>query len=1124
MAPIGGQRSSNANANPSSDRQIAASNSTLNTWVGRRQPSWLTNAKPAKPTPRLPSKQSSIAQTTHIIQTTETTETTETTQIPQATQIARPVVTTTQPASVPVSAPASTPAPPSRSDALPPQRPVQVQTSTSTSTEHTVLPSPAPSDEPSPSVAEPQTLPFTTEARFVLDTNLDDQPGPSTVLTRTSSTSASPRTSSPTNMVLNTPPTPNLPSLNPNVPPREQLEQPPAKRRCVGATYLQFLQSLGASRILQAHLYSIGGEQHLEEFVERPRYQLLAEACDKGDLFFVALHQLFCAWTVKQVDVHQLCDEGSHHPSLVDNAFGIMGTHLKSNSKLRPQHLHWFATFPAPLKTLQVNPVYGAVVKQVLDFLMRVSYKWQMTHHGHSVGGYPLLMSELLNTFSLFSPILQTIMFRASRRSLGIVDGYNAGRMEALFKADQQKHMNADGSFIRFSASKEYHAYNDSLIEAYRNTAMQSRASHGTCQTGRQSVPAVSPVVQQPGLHAPRMDPQTNPQMQLHPDQAARFQSGPVASPSISPVDEARMHFQYSQPLGGTPLNAPSPTPVNSPFLCAPVPPQFALPSQTAPNSFGAAAPLSSTAFAPPGSAQFSRQQVPERRFSQQGVYTAPSSPQPSLIPTAPHLGIGYQPGQYQPQEIPNFNGHPLSRGISYSEGQALSNGSAAPIAGGINAPPTPQPVYSTNNFQGHFQPSNAQMPRNPLLSHERLIPPPGERIGLRDYPHDAQDVRSVYSALHQAHLRSPKRMPRELHRPAERYYQAVKGFPISPVATPPQPCLYKFKFTISEMDYKNITKEEKIKGEILPVNLYSSGSLRVRIRCCYRKKSTASFTQSAWVVTDTQWPEHIFIDLNGTTLSVRRKAHYSKDVPIEASSAVKEGENLLSIFISPGASAPLNQEPYIAVELVEILSHSHVLQMVRAHGKEPEDKTREVIKRRLGSSGENTEDDELAMVNYLSIDLADPFTMSLFNTPVRGENCTHLECFDLETWLNTRLGKKCCFCNSSPGCTNCAKEPSFVDKWKCPLCAGDARPYSLRIDEYLAKIRSQLESENKLRTKSILVSADGTWRPKEEPIDDSDTDTDDDGSGPPVRKTSRSATAAPLRERPPVEVIELDD
>ncbi|KAI1764452.1 hypothetical protein GGR53DRAFT_493627, partial [Hypoxylon sp. FL1150] len=1120
MAPVG-QRplNANANANPLSDTQIAASNSTLNTWVGRRQPSWLANSKPVKPSPRpRPSRQSSMpsqsSQITEIteatqISQTQTTRTTQTTQITQTT----PAVATAQPASVPVSAPAATPAPPRRSQALPPQRqPVQVQT-TPTSTAHPVLPSPAPSDEPSPGSTERLSIPFTTEARFVLDTNLDDQPEPSTVLPRTSSVSASPRTSTPT-MVVNTPPTPNIPSLNPNIAAhREHLEQPPAKRRCVGTAQLQFLQSLGAARNLRANVQRVGGEQNLEESVERPRYNLLAEACDVGDLFFVALHQLFCAWTANPVDIHQLCNAGVQ--PVLDNAFGIMGTHLKTNSKIRPQHLQWFATFPAPLKNLQVNPIYGAVVKEVFDFLMRVSSSWQIIHQNHMNGRFPLLMGELLNNLALFSPILQTIMFRASRRSLGIPDGPHAMEMEKLFRADQRKHMHIDGTFIRQPGSKEYHAYNNSLIESYRRISLQGFTSNTTHQTGQQSVPAGPPVTQQPGVYPLHMNPQIIPQSQFNPDTATGFQYGPVPSPSISPVDEAsRMLFPHSQPLVGTvgtPLNVPSPIPTaNSPFQGAPVPSQLTLPSQNAPN-----------AFTPQVSGQFLRQQqIPERRFSQQNAFTAPASPHLALNPTAPHPGFINQPGQQQPQGVPNFNNQPqISRGVSYPEAQVPNTGGFIPIASAPSIPHTQQPMYYMNTFQVQNYPS-PQLRQKSLPSNERLVPPPGERIGLGDYPHDPQDTRSITSSLHQAHLRSPKRRPRELRQPMERHYQAVKGFLTPPVAIPPQPYLYKFKFTISEMDCSKITKDEKITGELLPVNLYSSGSLRVRVRCCYKEKSAPLFTQNAWSMADARWPEHIFMELNGSTLGIRRKAHFSRDMPAEASSVVVSGENLLTISIPPGISASSSQEPYIAVELVETLSHGDILQMVQTRGKEPADKTRETIKRRLAGS---SEDDDLAMVNDLSIDLADPFSMNIFNTPVRGENCTHLECFDLETWLNTRLGKKCCYCNNTAGCRGCAREPSFVDKWKCPLCGCDARPYSLRIDEYLVEVRSQLENENKLRTKSILVSPDGTWRPKEEHIDDSDIDSEDDGSGPPMKKSSRSTTAVPQGVKPQIEVIELD-
>ncbi|KXJ95104.1 hypothetical protein Micbo1qcDRAFT_156914, partial [Microdochium bolleyi] len=50
-----------------SSRQVAQSNSTLNTWLtGRRQPSWLNNAKSVAPTPRNP--QAGQSPRTHSVQ------------------------------------------------------------------------------------------------------------------------------------------------------------------------------------------------------------------------------------------------------------------------------------------------------------------------------------------------------------------------------------------------------------------------------------------------------------------------------------------------------------------------------------------------------------------------------------------------------------------------------------------------------------------------------------------------------------------------------------------------------------------------------------------------------------------------------------------------------------------------------------------------------------------------------------------------------------------------------------------------------------------------------------------------------------------------------------------------
>ncbi|KAI1390045.1 uncharacterized protein F4822DRAFT_221907 [Hypoxylon trugodes] len=1173
MAPTGGQRSStrpNGDAKVS-DVQVAASNSTLNTWVGgRRQPAWLVNAKPAKPTPRPPPQPQ---------------------KPPINPETTSPIVTAAQPASVPVSAPATTPAPPQPDppSSLPslPSRSSHppLQTQTSTSAAHPVLPSPAPSDEPSPDVTEPQITHPVTQARFVLDSSTHDHHEEqvrireSTVHSRASSwqskeVSIPPRTLTPTSMALNTPPTPNLPPINTNInpnnnnttnnmAPREAPQYPPAKRRRVGNPSQQFIEASGASRRVRERMASIGGEESLEMQVERPRYQLLLDACNEGDLFFIALHQLFCAWAISQASVHRLCDENVHNPSLVDNAFGTMGTLLKSNSKLRQDHLQWFAGFPAPLQALQKNPLYQNILRQVLNFLVCVAHTWMTVHRDHQAHGYPLLVSEMVEGFFLFSPILQGIMFRASRRSIGVLDGPLAVDMETLFRADQNRHRDAVGSVVRQAPSAYYQHYNTSLIKQYQSMIAQSRPSGVNYQGMQHFSPSGSPTIPQTGIHHPLAQPQVHHQMSRNPSQASGFQPGLINS------DAAFGNMTlYSQSPVNTPPAMSSPSPAAEGMM---FPAQFVAPSaQSMPSSPATMAPLPSTlpsqpvnqqpcfnqqsteAGVPP--VQFIQQQkeLQQRQMQQQIQHQQQMQLQfaqqsPHLPPTSPHLapnamGPGrsqnrpMQPICRQPQGQQNSGGHPGS-----FVQRAPNTRIQVPNTPGFtpNAPPTPQLVGQQAHFMNQYQgPSvHAQPPQNPQLQLKgvpvppdriRFVPSPNMHIPVRDYPHSPYDRHSIETSLHQVNVRSPKRIPLDLGLPrSERYYQAVKCFALSPVAIPPHPHLYNFTFTISESDHAKITRNEMIPSEIYPVNLFSSGSLRVRVRCCYRKKASPAFSETTWVTADTKWPEHMFMEVNQNTLTIMRGAHYAKDTPAEASSFVMPGENSLS-FYSPKPEQghdPQGPEPCLAVEIVETLSHSAVLEMVRAYENIPASVTREIIGNRLrGTSSSDVDNDELAMVDYLSIDLADPFVCSIFKIPVRGAACTHLECFDLETWLNTRLSKKSCHCPNPSSCANCPNEPSFVDKWKCPLCDGDARPYSLRIDAFLVEVRSQLESDNKLRTKSILVSADGTWKPKEEPDDDdSDVDSEEETKFDPSKKPSTASSTPFQREKPVIEVIELD-
>jgi hypothetical protein len=251
-------------------------------------------------------------------------------------------------------------------------------------------------------------------------------------------------------------------------------------------------------------------------------------------------------------------------------------------------------------------------------------------------------------------------------------------------------------------------------------------------------------------------------------------------------------------------------------------------------------------------------------------------------------------------------------------------------------------------------------------------------------------------------------------------------------------------------------------------------------------------------VVTPTSWPSHIFFDLNKKHLELRRKQHFNKDQPLELTDFLLEGENMLTI------SYPLvdrNMTPgykyFIAVEIVETISHDAVRNVIQSLRHISAEETRAKIQRRLQPSDS---DDIIIEDETLTISLADPFSATRFTEPVRGSQCKHLECFDLETWLQTRPPKPT---QKGGGPQQQGGEPSMVDVWKCPICSLDARPVSLWVDDYFAGVRRSLLSSGDMRTKSITVAADGKWSP----VLDAD-DTDDDSTPAPQPRNTVTGNA----------------
>ncbi|GKT60757.1 MIZ/SP-RING zinc finger protein [Colletotrichum tofieldiae] len=390
--------------------------------------------------------------------------------------------------------------------------------------------------------------------------------------------------------------------------------------------------------------------------------------------------------------------------------------------------------------------------------------------------------------------------------------------------------------------------------------------------------------------------------------------------------------------------------------------------------------------------------------------------------------------------------------------------------------------------------------------------------------------------ALHQVEARSPRRVPRHLPSAgdptrADRYYQSIKKLAVGPVATPAKQALHRLVFSVPHEDIGKLCPSRALAGDGIPVSEYFNESLRYRLRLCelqVNPENPTKVTESTWAVAQTYWPDHINIFVNGKAMTIRRKQHNGQHQPVELTPFIFAGTNSISVAISP-PSRP--REPntmyYMAVEIIETLSHEHILNMVLQHGAISASSTREAIQKRLKPAPEDGDDELTVVGNDLSIDLADPFSATIFQVPVRGASCTHMECFDLVTWLQTRPAKpRCTIHAAGDDCRICNRglgarpEPSLVDKWKCPLCDGDARPYSLRKDEFMADVRSALEVEGKLHTKTIYVAADGTWRPKVEEVGDEDDDEAEDEK-PPAKRARIQPTASEAANA--IEIIELD-
>ncbi|VUC36934.1 unnamed protein product [Clonostachys rosea] len=195
---------------------------------------------------------------------------------------------------------------------------------------------------------------------------------------------------------------------------------------------------------LDERIAASGGWGNLGGGIESPRFKYLRDAVVAGDGFYVLLHQLLCLWSLDANRAYVALPTLA--PATIDHGFGFLMNILRSNSLLDRDSLVWFAHFPQPVAGDGLIAI-PSLAPRLGVFLNAFVQCWdQMLAQARS-RKYPLTAFELGPTLNCDSRILQGTFFTVSRRVVGIPDPV-AGQLNGLFCKDQEDeaHLRANGA------------------------------------------------------------------------------------------------------------------------------------------------------------------------------------------------------------------------------------------------------------------------------------------------------------------------------------------------------------------------------------------------------------------------------------------------------------------------------------------------------------------------------------------------------------------------------------------------------------------------------------------------------------------------------------------------------
>ena len=827
--------------------------------------------------------------------------------------------------------------------------------------------------------------------------------------------------------------------------------------------------------------------------VELPRLGLLVDACENSDHFYLVLHQLFCIEHEARRSNGQISGLNEMHKKGLD----VVAFLLVSNNKMVDNAVTWFSRFPLPLVDLIMNrPEFASAHAKVLRCLEKLATFWADVRSQCTKRMYPPLVDELIVLFNVESFLFQQIIFRAILRDIwsgkpdecfhNTEEVFNKDYKDVMkrlsigtipvesAKIHQQIVINEYQALSRFHR-QHTNAGPAASMAPPRQQHTQSRRDSANNHPGNRSMSQSE--------HNKNSQPPLTVDLQAAQRHSLSAASGPAPiAIQTNQTSNQGSHLNQSQNIASNVFLSPQ----GSNFTQSPT---------TLQGSFTPVASMNS-----PG--QWNGQQYQRERRTSSTAGT-PFSALNNLHSYPPST----TPTQQTPHIVPsNMPGDPHVHLLQQNTGMQQQSHTRVPLSNISNPRPSAQPEVRRSLSNRASETSLPTPSPRPFMQSPPSLPPHTNVTPfISAYPPLPAHPNPTMSALHQAHLRSPILSYFDLREnPSNRAkcYRFIKHVLMPPEELSSKNRHVNWDFSVSKEVTDWFARDAPTSHGAPLTRAIVPGSRLCRIRCISLKEKIGMPTQSEWAVADNVWPGSTAVVLNGIALDIRKKTHHGKDLPIDVTSYIKPGQNNLSTAVI-GFQKESTARFAIGVEFIQVVDEQKIKDEMRLL---PENEARQ----RILDQSKNMDPDIEVIQSQRVLDLTDPFTARIFDVPVRGTNCHHNQCFDRDTFLQTRNAKV-------PG------EPCGPDEFRCPICGQDARPQSLMMDMFFVGVRTSLQERGRLDVKAVVLHDSGNWDIREE---EEATGESGDGTG---RRSAglgaaRTVSAPAAKQSVPREVIELDD